>query len=102
VAERRTEYSVSVVACKNTNQRDTQAVHTRVLCLYFLYPICVFLCPTKSRICRTAEYSVEVSVNKAILENVTILWDTMPCSPYVNRRFERTHHLHFLGRKLAE
>jgi hypothetical protein len=31
--------------------------------------------------------------------NVAIFWDLAPCSPYVNRRFGGTYHLHLQGRK---
>jgi hypothetical protein len=37
----------------------------------------------------------------AVAMNVTILWDIAPCSPYVNRRFKGTYHLHLQGRKSA-
>jgi hypothetical protein len=30
--------------------------------------------------------------------DVAIFWDIAPCSPYVNRRFGRTYHLHLHGR----
>jgi hypothetical protein len=33
---------------------------------------------------------------------VDIFWDTVPCSPYVIRRFGGTYHLHFQGLKSAE
>jgi hypothetical protein len=34
--------------------------------------------------------------------NVAIFWDIEPCSPYVDRRFGGTYHLHFQGRKSAD
>jgi hypothetical protein len=34
--------------------------------------------------------------------NVAIFWDIQSCSPYVNRRFGGTFHLHLQGRKSAE
>jgi hypothetical protein len=33
---------------------------------------------------------------------VAIFWDIAPCSPYVNRCFRGTYHLHLQGRKSAE
>jgi hypothetical protein len=33
--------------------------------------------------------------------NVATFWDIASCSPYVNRRFGGTYHLHFQSRKLA-
>jgi hypothetical protein len=40
-------------------------------------------------------------VNGKIL-NVALFWDIAPCSPYVNRLFRGTYHLHLHGRKLGE
>jgi hypothetical protein len=34
--------------------------------------------------------------------NVATFWDIPPCSPYVNRRFRGTYHLHLQGSKSAE
>jgi hypothetical protein len=34
--------------------------------------------------------------------DVAIFWNIAQCSPYVNRRFGETYHLHIQGRKLAE
>jgi hypothetical protein len=34
--------------------------------------------------------------------NVTISFDTAPCNPYVNRRFEVTYNLHLQRRKSDE
>jgi hypothetical protein len=31
-----------------------------------------------------------------------IFWDIALCSPYMNRRFEGTYHLHLQGRKSAK
>jgi hypothetical protein len=33
---------------------------------------------------------------------VSIFWYIAPCSPYVNRRFEGTYHIHLQGRKSAK
>jgi hypothetical protein len=34
--------------------------------------------------------------------NIAIFWDIPPCSPYVNRRFGRTCHLHLQDEESAE
>jgi hypothetical protein len=37
-----------------------------------------------------------------VVMKVAIFWDIAPCSPYVNRSFGGTFHLHLHGRKSAE
>jgi hypothetical protein len=44
---------------------------------------------------------VGFGVLTAVVMNVAIFWDIAPCSPYVNRRFGETYHLHIQGRKTA-
>jgi hypothetical protein len=36
--------------------------------------------------------NVGFQVLTAVVMIVAIFWDTAPCSPYVNRRFEGTYH----------
>jgi hypothetical protein len=40
---------------------------------------------------------VGFEVLTAVIMNAAIFWDIAPCSPYVNRRFRRTYHLHLQG-----
>jgi hypothetical protein len=40
----------------------------------------------------------EVLELKRHMEIVTF-WDTAPCSPYMNRRFDGKYHYHLQGRK---
>jgi hypothetical protein len=46
--------------------------------------------------------SVEFEVLTVVVTNVAIFWDIAPCTPYVNRRFGGTYHLHLQGRKSTE
>jgi hypothetical protein len=45
---------------------------------------------------------VGFEVLAAVVMKVVFFWDTAPCSPYVNRCFRGTYHLHLQGRKSAE
>jgi hypothetical protein len=50
----------------------------------------------------STEFPLLLLLNRSLLPNVAIFWDTEPCSPYVNWRFEGNFHLHFQSRKSAE
>jgi hypothetical protein len=50
----------------------------------------------------TGYLHVGYEVLTAVITNVIVFWDISPCSPYVNRRFGGTYHLHLQGRKSAE
>jgi hypothetical protein len=41
-------------------------------------------------------------VPTAVVLKITIFWDISQCSPYMNRCFGGTYHLHLQGRKSAE
>jgi hypothetical protein len=45
---------------------------------------------------------VGFEVLTAVAMNAAIFWDIAPCSPYVERRFRGTYHLHLQGKELAE
>jgi hypothetical protein len=105
--ERRTAYSFSVVAySRKASKRHKGRIRScnmlllLLCCLYVSVPF--FVLKKGAEIKKTQNILFEVSVNKTILQNVAVFWDTVPCSPYVNRRFERMHHLHFQRRESAE
>jgi hypothetical protein len=45
---------------------------------------------------------VGFEVLTAVVINIVIFRDIAPCSPYVNRRFGGTYHLHLQGLKSVE
>jgi hypothetical protein len=45
---------------------------------------------------------VKFEVLTVVVMKVAIFWDTMPCSPYMNRHFKGTHHLQPQGQKSFE
>jgi hypothetical protein len=42
-------------------------------------------------------FSVEILVLTAVVKNVAIFWDTVPCSLHVSRLFGGKYHLHLQG-----
>jgi hypothetical protein len=48
------------------------------------------------------EYSYRFKILTTVVMNVAIIKDIAPCSPYINRRFGGTYHLHHQGKKSAE
>jgi hypothetical protein len=45
---------------------------------------------------------VGFEVLTVLIMNASIFWSIALCSPYLNRHFEGTYHLHFQGRKSAK